>query len=907
MAISASMALVSTAVTGGLVAAGVTGAALLGGSFVSHFLITTALGAALNALTPKPSIGGIAGSSGGQSGYKVTSSSSVADHQVIYGKTKVAGVRVFDETTGSSNQILHRVVTFTGHEIESFEEIYINDELATVDGNGNVTSPSRYSGYMKIYTHLGTDDQEADANLVSEVADWTTAHRLRGIAYMYLRMTYDQDKFPNGVPEVTAVIKGKKVYDPRTETTAWSDNPALCLRDYLTNTRYGLGEVSDNIDDTQFIVAANVCDYYNYPTLTGDQRYTCNGAFTTAVSPYDVISNLISSMGGLVWYAQGKWRTKPAYWTAASITFDEDDLRSSISVATRHSRNENFNKVNGTWSGEASNWQPTDFPPVSNADFIAADNNQEKATDLNLSFTSDVDMARRIANIYLERNRQQLTVQASFGMRAFQVQVGDTIKLRNSRFGWGIVKAGSFEVGTQYEIKTVGDTDFTALGASSNATGVIFTATGSGDASTTGVAIDLDNEKEFEVIHWTFGLVEENDLQCTMTLREISESVFDDISDGAVYERDNTTLPSPFFVTPVGISVEAIAQVSNQKVSNIASITVSATTGALLERVEVEFKKSSADTFKAVGTGPLGVFEALDLETGTYDFRARGINTLGVRGDWELLEDQEINAFIGDPSDVTGLEAELSGGTLFLSWTAIPDADLSHYVVKHNSSTTGATWGTSTTVVEKIPRPATSASLPARSGTYLIRAYDKEDNFSENVTTVVILPSDLPQLGTTDTQTEDPSFSGTLTNAILVSSSVEIDDTTAASPTGEYEFSAYIDTGSVREARVTGYRTFERRFDDGTLLWDDIPQNWDTWPDNWDTWTDENANFGDIGVTVYVARTDDDPAGTPTWSSWEFANGAEYTGRAFKFKAVLTSDNTNYTPAILTLSADVEY
>jgi hypothetical protein len=40
MAISASMALVSTAVTGGLVAAGVTGAALLGGSFVSHFLIT---------------------------------------------------------------------------------------------------------------------------------------------------------------------------------------------------------------------------------------------------------------------------------------------------------------------------------------------------------------------------------------------------------------------------------------------------------------------------------------------------------------------------------------------------------------------------------------------------------------------------------------------------------------------------------------------------------------------------------------------------------------------------------------------------------------------------------------------------------------------------------------------------
>lgn len=848
MAISATLALVSTsvaAVTGTLITIGTMSA------FASTFAVHFALNTVLRALTPKPSIGGIAGSSGGQSGYKLTTTSPVADHQIIYGKTKVAGVRIFDETTGGNNETLHRVVAFAGHEIESFEEIYINDELATIDSSGNVTSPSRYSGYIRINTHLGSDDQLADSDLVSEVADWSTAHRLRGIAYLYIRMTYDRDKFPNGVPEINAVIKGKKVYDPRTETTSWSDNPALCLRDYISNSRYGLGEASANIDDTQFIVAANVCDYYNYPTLTGVQRYTCNGSFTTAVNPYDIISNMISSMGGLVWYAQGKWRTKPAYWTAAATTFDEDDLRSSISVSTRHSRSDNFNKVNGTWSGEESNWQPTDFPPVSNADFIAADNNQEKPVDLNLSFTTDVGMARRIANIYLERNRQQLTVQAAFGMKAFQVQVGDTIKLTNSRFGW--------------------------------------------------------TEKEFEVIQWSFGLVEGQDLQCNVTLREISESVFDDISDGAVYERDNTTLPSAFYVTPVGISVEAIAQVSNQKVSNIAAITVSATTDALLERVEVEFKKSSDTTWKAVGTGPLGVFEAVDLETGIYDFRARGINTLGVRGDWELLEDQEINAFIGDPSDVTNFEAELSGGTLFLSWTPIPDADLSHYVVKHNSSTSGATWGTSTTVVEKIPRPATSVSLPARSGTYLIRAYDKEGNFSENVTTVVVLPADLPQLGTTDTQTEDPSFSGTLTNAIVVSNSVEIDDTTAASPTGEYEFSAYIDTGSVRETRVTGYRTFERRFDDGTLLWDDIPQNWDTWPDNWDTWTDENANFGDIGVTVYVARTDDDPAGSPTWSSWELANGSEYTGRAFKFKAVLDSDNTNFTPAILTLSADVEY
>jgi len=841
MAISAGMALVSTAV-------GVAVGTIAVSSALTYFLVTTAMGAAINALTPKPSI---QAPTAAQTGYNVTTTSSVADHQIVYGKTKVAGVRVFDATTGGSNETLHRVLAFTGHEIDSFDQIYLNEELVTLDGSGNVTSPSRYNGYVTIKKHLGDPDQLADSTLVAAVPEWTTAHRLRGIAYLYIQLQFNQDVFPNGVPEVLAVIKGKRVYDPRSDTTAWSDNPALCLRDYITSTTYGLGESTDNLDDTLFITAANVCDYYNYPTLSGSVRYTLNGSFTTAAAPHDLMQNLLSAMGGLAWYAQGKWRTKAAYWTSTVADFTEDDLRSSISVATRHSRRDNFNTINGVWKGEDSNWQVTDFPPVTNAAFLTADNNQELATDLNLSFTSDVNMARRIANIYLERNRQQLTVMASFGMRAFQVQVGDNIRLTNSRFGW--------------------------------------------------------TNKEFEVVLWTFGLTDNNDLQVHMTLREISESVFDDIADGAVYERDNTTLPSPFTTTPVGVAVEAIAQVTNQKVSNIARITVSATSDVFISRVEVEFKKSSDTVWKAVGTGPVGVFEAVDLETSTYDFRARSINIFGVKGEWENLIDQEINAFIGDPSDVSSLSVELSGGTLFLSWPPIPDPDLSHYVVKHNSEATGATWGNSTTVIEKIPRPATTAALPARSGTYLIRAYDKEDNYSENVTTVVVLPSDLPQLGTTDTQTEDPTFAGTTSNAVVVSSSVEIDDTSAASPTGEYFFSNYIDTGSSRNARVTGFRTFERRYDNGTLLWDAIPQNWDTWPDNWDDWTTETANWGDVGVTVYVATTNDDPAGTPTWNGWELANGSYYTGRAFKFKAALESDNTNYTPAILTLSVDVEY
>ena len=856
MAVAAGTALLSTGVgiAGGTIAAGAStaiGAGIFGGATLfaaaaGHFLVTTALGAALNALTPKPS------TASSNRGYQVTQSGSALDHQIIYGKVKVGGARVFDSTTGGSNKFLHRVLAFTGHEIESFEEIYINDELVTLDGSGNVTSPSRYDGKVRINKHLGTSNQSADSDLVSEVDGWTSEHKLRGIAYLYVRLSYDADAFPNGVPEITSTIKGKKVYDPRDASTSWSDNPALCLRDYLTNTAYGLGEDATNVDDDKVSTAADVCDLTNTPD--GSTRYTCNGAFTTASVPYDTLSNLLTSMGGLLWYAQGEWRMKPAYWTEPTLTLNEDDLRGSITVNTRHSRRDNYNTVKGTFRGSESNWQITDYPEVANSAFLSADNGQESSIDLALPFTDSSVESRRIANVSLERNRQQLTITASFGMRAFQLQVGDNIKISNTRFGW--------------------------------------------------------TDKEFEVTSWTFGLVDEGDLQVQMILREISESVFDDVSDGVVYERDNTSLLSPFSVPALGINATAVAQVLAEKLVNTLNINTTSSQSERIDLVEVQLKLSTSATYVSVGTGELGLFSSIDLERGEYDIRARAINTFGVKGEWEYLTNFTVDALSAPPSDVTNFQKQLSGGTIFFNWDAVPDLDLSYYVIRHNPNFSGAAWSTSNTVVEKVARPATTSSLPARSGTFLIRAYDKGGNPSDSPTLLVVQASELPPLGASQEQVENPTFSGSKTNVSLDTTPTPdeliLTDLSASSPSGTYEFSNYIDTLSSRTARVTGSVTFNRHAPTAGT-WDTIPQNWDTWPGDWDQWDSEQANFADHNVIVYVAATPDDPGSSPTWGSWELANGSELVGRAFKFKAELTSNNTNVSPSVETLKATVEY
>ena len=847
MAATAIVGLISaatTALSGGtllggfLVAGGV-------GTFFTHFLVTTAMGAALNALTPKPKLG-----ASGPRGFSLRGESGAAlDHQVIYGEARVGGARIYDASTGGNNEFLHRILAFAGHEIDSYQEIYLNDEIVTLDGSGNVTSPARYNGFVRIKTYLGTTAQTADADLISETASltdgiWSVNHRLQGIAYIYIRFKYNADAFPNGVPAVSAKIRGKKVFDPRTSTTAWSDNPALCIRDYLTSD-YGLSQTSGRIDDTLVDAAADICDQ----TVEGEKRYTCNGSFTTGLEPSTIGTNLLTSMGGLLWYGQGQWRMKAAAWTTPAVTFDEDDLRSNISLSTRHSRRDNFNTVKGTFAGDETDWQPTDYPEVTDPAFLTADNNLSNVLDFPLPFTSSSLTAQRVARIALNRNREQLTFNAAFGMRAFQVQVGDFVYINNTRFGW--------------------------------------------------------TNKAFEIVEWNFGLTDGLDIQVNMTLREISEGVFTEAA-GETFEQNNTTLPNGFRTVPFGLSLSSEVRIITEHLTNVIFATVTSSEPFNVERVEVQFKKSSDTNWSVAGVGDLGTFEILDTEDQTYDIRARTFSFLNVRSDWETQTGFIVAGLAFPPADVTGLTAEINGASVHLEWEPVPDLDLSFYRIRHATEETGATWANATTAVDKVPRPANSVTVPAKPGTYMIRAFDKTGNASGEYTSVVIPAAALESFANTLTQTEDPTFSGTKTDCSVSSGSLSITDVTGTPPfLATYEFSNYIDTGAVRRFRSRIDLTNARQ-DNSAGLWDDLPGLFDNLPGNFDDFTG-TAQFADTNVVTYIATTNSDPAGSPTWSSWQKFRAGDFYARAAKFKIELLSTSTDVTPSIASLDAIVEY
>lgn len=441
-------------------------------------------------------------------GYTVNRRGSALHHQVIYGETRVGGAIVFDDASGTNNKYLSRIIAFAGHEIDSFQQIYMGKYALSISGD-NVTSAqeidetgaavgsptTKFNNYIKIRRVLGNHSTSLNGTAPTNFsAKWTANHKLLGIAHLAIVFEYADNVWEEGLPEISALIRGKKVFDPRTSTTAWSNNPALIVRDFLTDSGYGLGEAVANIDDTLISTAAGICEATDWDT-NAPKRYTCNGAWLTSQAPVDVISQLMTSCAGYLWYAQGKWRLKAGKYVAPTVTLTEDDLRSPLSVATRHSRRDNFNAVRGTFRGPATNYQFTDYPTVTDANFVTVDGGQESSMDLALPFTDTPDEAQRIATIALEKNRSQITVSGSFGLNAFSLQVGDNVNITNSRFGW--------------------------------------------------------TNKLFEVVAW--GLSAEGmQLQVNLVLRETTITTYNEFLNPTGFESDNTNLPGALGQVTVG-------------------------------------------------------------------------------------------------------------------------------------------------------------------------------------------------------------------------------------------------------------------------------------------------------------------------------------------------------------------
>ena len=672
-------ALAMPALVAGSTFAGLSGAAAY---FAQSFAINAVLGFVSSALAPKPKSN--SATIAGLAGQAIASKNPIASRKIAYGRTRTSGTIVFQESTGNNNDRLHQIVTLAGHEISAVDELYFNDIVVKSNlGDGVKALPNtgltpNYNGKADFTCHYGKSDQTADSDLVSDTSI-TANHRLRGIAYVRTKMIY-KEEYSTGVPNVSAVIKGKKVYDPRSGSTAYSNNAALCILDYLRDDVYGLGAADDEIDFASFQYAANVCDENVTLDAGGtEKRYTINGIIDTADTPAQILDHMVKSCAGTIYYTDGQWHLKAGEYVAPSYTLTADDFVGSISIDTRVSNQSNFNAVKGVFVSGSDNWQPVDFPPITSSTFEAEDGGERRYADMVLPLTTSSATAQRIAKIALYRNREQVSLTVTCKLTAFKFDVGDTLMIDLDRYGW--------------------------------------------------------DGKVFEVLSWQFAM---NGLEpvVVLQLKETSEAVYNwSTTDESALTRNNTTLPNPFVVgTPTNLSVTQLSGLKDDGTyDSSVVVTWDRPADGLITHYEVQWKRgaeetdyglviTAADTTENFGSIAVSATETSDfglitetptiaelyynsilttdqqfvitnVNTDNYTVRVRAVNGFGIKSEW-ISDTISPLADTTPPSAPESLTAIGGFRQIRLNWDNPPEADLDLIAVYRNTvnNVSGATF-----------------------------------------------------------------------------------------------------------------------------------------------------------------------------------------------------------------------
>ena len=586
---------------------------------------------------------------GGNFGTKFATRTPTAPRQLIYGKCRVGGTIVHMETTGTDNFLLHAVVVLSGHEIESLESVRLNDvdlttTTSTISGStvhtvtnsefSNTENENKYDSNGRLVRFSFEDGSQTAANGYAVAqSSLISSDKFLDCAYVYIQMVFDPEKFGGGMPNMSFVVKGKKVFDPRDSSTAWSDNPALCIRDYITDTTYGLKALSAEINDTTnaggVAAAANACDVA--VTLADgsstEKKYTANGFTNFGASGNGVIEGLLSAMAGKMSYTNGQFNIFAGTTQTPSLTITDDNLLTPVNVSTNSGSGELYNTVKPIYIDSTNNYIAADAPVYQDSTFLTEDTpngtandkpNYVKQMEKQLPFTVTHTMAQRIGRLALKNQRLSTSLSCLVDLSFMKLQPADWVYVTNERLGY--------------------------------------------------------TQKIFEVISVNMEVMQTDEtptLGARLALKETAASTFAfATSDYQANIAAGSNLASGGFqlAAPTGLSVATDS--TDVDSFNFTSATVTWTNSAspLVTGTEIQYKKNSGSTYftqTVAGKGVTQINIAGGMEMGVvYNFRARHVGGTGINSAYTAVVNHTVG---GTPTTLAAvLNANATGIKTFL-------------------------------------------------------------------------------------------------------------------------------------------------------------------------------------------------------------------------------------------------
>ena len=379
---------------------------------------------------------------------------------VLYGEFMQRGALTYAEIT-EDRKTLYAVITLgeTSGGI-SISKIYWDDVLLTIAGTGEVTggvdvegnAVTRFNGNLNIVTY---PNGGRSVYLETLVDDWTSNHKMTGLAYAVVTVRYNRDE------DVT------NLSDIRFIGNAPINNPAEAVIDQLTNTRYGLGLPTSVIDTDSF----NAAKAYYETTLpftdaAGNaqtaERFQINGSLNSADPVFERIEAILLGSNSSLRWQGGKYSIfVNKADTVEAFTMNESRVVGDIQVS-EVGLNSVVNSVEVQYGRDANNNYQRNIVTVDLPTANRYPNELDRVRSIDLPLVRTFVEAERIAYILLNQSREQLSIKHMATIEAMPLEAGDVITYTLPNYGWDqkqfrITRVSEMEVedGLQYQIEAV--------------------------------------------------------------------------------------------------------------------------------------------------------------------------------------------------------------------------------------------------------------------------------------------------------------------------------------------------------------------------------------------------------------------------------------------------------------------
>jgi|TARA_B100002019_G_scaffold142048_1_gene122441 predicted phage tail protein len=691
----------------------------------------------------------------------------------------------------------------------------------------------------------------------------------------------------------------------------YTNCPAMCLLDLLTNTRYGLGNhiVDSNIDLFSFVAASK---YANEEVDDGtgsgakEARFSCNVNIQSPKEAFAAINDLAGVMRCMPIWSAGGITLAQDKETSASYLFNLANVGeggfsySGSSLKTRNS------VISVSYFNMDS--KEVDFEVVEDATAISKFGAIVKKVKA-FACTSRNQAARLGRAILFAEQNESETVSFTTSIDAgVVVRPGSVIEINDpvragARRGGRVVSATT----TTVTIDALEQTGLPAL--NDNPTISVILSDGTVESKTitdiTGAVLTVNSAFSSAPSTNAPYLISSTTLQ-TQLFRVVQVEEQDEVNyvitalsyvEGKyAFIENGTTLPT----RTISILNQPASPPSNLTVSEQTVVINNIARSKLIvdwqpvvgvTQYLVNYKISNGNYVSQVVFS--SDFELLDTVKATYTIQVFSYNALG-----EISANPTETTFTAKgktaiPGNVQNLTIEpVNEQFVRLRFRQATALDVLHggrvYVRHSNQTGTNATFQSSQDIIEAVAGNATEVIAPALSGTYLLKFQDDGGRFSavEAKTTLSLVNLlDSVVVETDREDTDGTPYNGAKSNVVYDSSlgGLKLTDPTT-NTSGTYDFVDTLDLGN------TFSLTLKRHFQgEGFYVGDEF----DNRTDNIDTWTDFDGSVAnEANAKIAVRTTTDDPSGSPTYTDFnDFANGT-FRARGFQFRITLETSDT---------------